>query len=126
MKVKWKRTTLMQGPPLVLVTSQAEFDEVLKSIGVERDLTWVEPHQSAVAWTFESPKAGQVSVVALALKTNEPSLIVAGTLAHEAVHVWQNWARHIEEDEPGTEQEAEAIEQIFMHLLSEAQARGIG
>ena len=44
---------------------------------------------------------------------------VAGLLIHEAVHVWQGYARDLGEDNPGDEQEAYAIQSIAQELLAE-------
>jgi hypothetical protein len=80
------------------------------------------PTTGAVTHSFTHDNSGDFcAVVSVGLACQEAAtpIELAGVLAHEAVHVWQNHAAHIGEDNPGQEQEAQAIQGIFQELLTE-------
>ena len=49
--------------------------------------------------------------------TSDPQVV--GLIAHEATHVWQQYADHIGESFPGREQEAYAIQWVTQTLYEE-------
>ena len=75
-------------------------------------------HLHATTWVFES-KRGLACIIALRDWEGRNPVEVAGLLVHEAVHVWQQYADHIGERNPGIEQEAYAIQSIAQELMAE-------
>ncbi len=78
----------------------------------------------ARTWTYENPMSVPACVVALTYAVQGgPFPVLAATVAHEAVHVWQTHCDHIGEHQPGREQEAYAVEWITRTLLEEFERR---
>lgn len=126
-KLKWLERSLFYGPYLVLVTSQEEFDAVLRHLKITDTDAWLEKNCQACVHTFR--KEGNLTcVVALSPTafTADP-LMAIGTLIHEATHVWQRTEELHSLGEPqgrfGTESEAYAVENIAMQLILEFKRR---
>lgn len=109
----------LKGPYLALCLSQKELDKILHKLGKSRG---VFPVSGACVLTLENQSTGElvalVCVSKKAQKNNNP-VELAGLLVHEAVHVWQAYARDIGEEKPGDEQEAYAIQAVSQELLDE-------
>lgn len=120
MKYKWlNRRVAKQGPFLTLVLSQAELDHALR--GMTKEYVAF-PATGALCTTLRHQKTDELCAVVSVSKHSQEtctSLEMAGLLVHEAVHVWQEYAAHIGETNPGTEQEAYAIQGISQELMME-------
>ena len=117
---KWlDRRVAKQGPYLTLVLSEKELDKAVKPLTKEK-LRF--PVMGATCFTLENPDGDLCAVIALSYKVQNhcDAIEIAGLLIHEAVHVWQAYARDvINEREPSSEQEAYAIQGISQELLAE-------
>lgn len=116
---KWlDRRIAAAGPFLALCLSEAEFREACRRIKVEPE-PWVKTtHSQATAHFFGGPH-GLTAIICIRDFEGRNPVEVAGLLVHEAVHVWQEYADHIGEREPGREQEAYAVQVIAQELMSE-------
>ncbi len=123
-KPRWcDRRIAAPGPFLTLVLSQAEFDAELQRLGIkERPPYLATTHAQATMHQMEGPN-GLCCVVALGPWGTRNPIEVAGLLVYEAVHVWQEYAKRIGENNPGAEQEAYAIQSIAQELMAEFSRR---
>jgi hypothetical protein len=106
-----------EGPYLTLCTSEAEYSDVARRLGVGT-ANWIGAHADATMHSFYGPK-GLCCIVCLGDVTGRDPIEIAGLLIHEAVHVWQHWCDDIGETHPGAEQEAYGVQAIAQELLAE-------
>lgn len=126
-KTRWlDRRIAAPGPFLTLCLSEAQFKAAIKHMRIPAEPPFVNtPHSHATAHFFDAP-GGLAAVVCLRDFEGRDPVEVAGLLIHEAVHVWQEYADHIGEKEPGVEQEAYAIS-IAQELMAEfARRQAVG
>lgn len=118
--MKWlDRRIAAPGPYLTLVLSQSEFDATCKYLKVPTGPWLRTPHANATVHFIEDEQGKYCAVVAMGGVEGRSAIEIAGLLVHEAVHIWQRYARRIGEDAPGDEQEAYAIQSISQELLAE-------
>ncbi len=103
------------GPYLTLCLDKADLPAVEKKLGAA--VRW--PSSGANCTVLVSPKGLLTCVVCITDWRGRDPVEVAGLLVHEAVHVWQHYADDIGENNPGTEQEAYAIQAIAQELMAE-------
>ena len=127
MKPTWlDRRVAAPGPYLTLVTSQDEFDAVLRHFKMPLGTPYLSSARAdATAHFFDNQRGDSVAVVALGDTTGRSGVEVAGLLVHEAVHIWQTHRENIGETHPGREQEAYAVQSIAQELMAEY-ARRLG
>lgn len=117
---KWLvRRVAKPGPFLTLCLSKEEQRAASKRL-IDEVLPF--PMSGALCSTFTNKETNElcaiVSVSEEAQK-NRTAIEMAGMLIHEAVHVWQAYAVHMGETNPGDEQEAYAVQSISQELLAE-------
>ena len=115
----WLNKTLIEGDFLKVCTTEAEYYRTLRYLKVpvaEWD-RWLLPESLATTHYFDTPKGSRVSIVCIPVKPAEDGIDVATLLVHEAVHVVQEYFRYICEDNPGTEIEAYAIQNVSASLM---------
>ena len=119
-RVRWlDRRIAAPGPFLALCLSEAQFKAAIKHMRLSVSVPFMNtPHSHATAHFFDAP-GGLTAVVCLRDFEGRDPVEVAGILVHEAVHVWQEYADHIGEKEPGREQEAYAVQSIAQELMAE-------
>jgi len=126
MKTKWLERSLVVGPYIALVTSQAEFNNVLKSCGTraEKFGPWLKTDScnATVHW-LEDLAGKRVCVVAIQGDSGRTGIEIAGLLVHEAVHIFQIHCQDIGESEPSMEFEAYSIQSISQQLMWEYERR---
>ena len=119
-KYKWlDRRVAKPGPFLTLVLSQEELTDALK--GMTKEYVAF-PTTGAICTTLTHSKTDELCAVVSVSKHSQETcnaLEMAGLLVHEAVHIWQAYATWIGEANPGTEQEAYAIQGISQELMME-------
>ena len=119
MKPRWlSRRIAAPGPYLTLALNQDEFDRILRQMKVKLDAPWVRASAHATAHVFEN-RQGVACIVGIRDWVGRDPIEVAGLLVHEAVHIWQEYATAIGEKNPGSEQEAYAIQSISQELMAE-------
>lgn len=122
-KTNWlDRRIAAPGPHLALCLTEGEYVAAVESFGIQSQQAWLRK-DAATHW-FESG-GGLSAIVCLdgrAALGRDP-VEVAGLLVHEAVHVWQAYAKQIGEESPGQEQEAYAIQAISQELMAEFSRR---
>lgn len=104
-----------------LCLSEPEFRAALAHLEIrDESIKFMTNEWSHATTTFvRSPAHGLCAIVALPSHEGRGPVEVAGLLVHEAVHVWQRWARDIGEENPGDEQEAYAVQSISQELMAE-------
>jgi hypothetical protein len=117
---KWlDRRLHPMGPYLTLCLSEEEFHLVLKHLKVSAKPDWVSPGAHATMHTFTKDRSASTCVVCLDdYKGRDPAEVV-GMLAHEAVHVWQEHCRSINDRAPSDEAAAYGIQSIVQELVAE-------
>lgn len=126
MKTKWlDRHISFAGPYLTLCTSEAEYLQALKDLGIHAVDSWVRnEHSDATVHFCENKSDGEDAAIVCIRTTEKLSPIqVAGLLVHESVHVWQRYCQRIGEHSPGLEQEAYAVQAISQSLMEEYASR---
>lgn len=121
MSTRWlDRRIGRPGPYLALVLSQKEFDCAMKRLGISPGAHWIRGGRGdAVAHILRNHEGNLAVVVAIQAGAERSPIEIAGLLVHEAVHVWQYYAKEIGEDSPGEEQEAYAIQAVAQELMAE-------
>jgi len=117
---KWlDRRISAPGPHLCLCLSEAEYKKAMKHLKIEDSPRWISnDHANATAHNIFSSR-GLVCVVCLGDCSGRNAIEIAGLLIHEAVHAWQEWCDYYGEKNPGSEQEAYAVQSIAQELLAE-------
>jgi hypothetical protein len=112
------------GPYLTLVLSQEELDRELRRLGIKEHVPFVSnDHCNATVHMLRNSKGRRCCLVSLKAWEKRSGIEIAGLLVHEAVHIWQDYAENIGEHNPGSEQEAYAIQAIAQELMWEFQRR---
>jgi hypothetical protein len=118
-KTNWlDRRVSYPGPYLCLVLDQDELDSALKHC--KRKPSEYFPDSGAKTYTLENAEGELVCIVGVSKASQSmDSIVIAGLLVHEAVHVWQDYCQGIGEHAPAREQEAYAIQGISQELMAE-------
>lgn len=118
-KTHWLNRTLVLGPHLALCLSEREYEKASRSMGIDhRGSQWCGAEGSArchLAFGREKP----VALVCLNVSPDESETAISGLIAHESVHIWQDWCRSMGEEDPGDEIEAYAVQNLVVLLMDE-------
>lgn len=118
-KVRWlERRVACPGPFLALCLDVPSFRKACAHLKVNPPPFILNDWSQATAHIFEGDR-GLAAVVCLRDWYGADPVEVAGLIVHEAVHIWQAYARNIGEQKPGDEQEAYAIQAISQELMAE-------
>lgn len=119
-KTKWlDRRVSKPGPYLTLCLSEEELRAASRGL---TDEALPFPMLGALCSTFCKKHTNELCAIVSVSERNQRignAIEMAGLLIHEAVHVWQAYAEHMGETNPGDEQEAYAIQGISQELLAE-------
>ena len=119
MKVKWlSRNLAAPGPHLTLCTTENQFAQALKDLGTAKDVPWISPGANATCHIIDRVGGDQACVVCMHVLPERKPIEVAGLLVHEAVHVVQEYFKHIGEREPAIEQYAYAVQCVSQELMA--------
>lgn len=116
-KVTWlTRDAATPLPYHCLVTTEAEFNSVMRYLKIKHPPRW-QGGGHAATHSFDKPDGSLCCVVALdATKGRELGQVLA-LLVHEAVHIWQNYCEYIRESSPSSEFEAYTVQRIAQSLF---------
>ena len=115
----WLNRCLIEGDFLIVCTTEVDYYKTLKYLKVpitEWD-RWLIQDALATTHYFNTPKGSRVSIVCIPVTPETDGVDVATLLVHEAVHVVQEYFRFIGEDNPGSEIEAYAIQNVSASLM---------
>ncbi len=121
MKTRWlDRGYLGTNFYFCLCTSEKQFYDELKRLGIPRD-RWPEfmgsESADATVWHFECVTQRPALIVCFKVNPERTPIEVAGLLVHEATHLWQRAKRDMNEENPGDEVEAYAIQHFSQQLM---------
>jgi hypothetical protein len=117
--IKWLNNTLIEGDHLCACFTEQDYYKLLKSLKIpvaDWD-RWLMQDALATTHYFTTPKNSRLTVVCIPVKPEADGVDVATLLVHEAVHVVQEYFRYIGEDNPGSEIEAYAIQNVSASLM---------
>lgn len=118
--MKYLDRTLIQMPiHFALCRDEKAFNKEMKRLKVpkeERPPFLVEGSHATVHH-FENQDDGRISIVCLGTTKGRTREQVYGLLVHEAVHIWQEVRKLINEKSPSSEFEAYAIQNIAQALM---------
>lgn len=119
MKVDWlKRDHGAPGPFMALCLHEDQLRYALKRLGVKEHVDFLRStHCNATVHFMLNQDGKACAIVCLGKHDTRTPIEIAGLLVHEAVHIWQNYCEDIGETNPGSEQEAYAIQSISMQLM---------
>jgi len=118
--MKWLDRHTVFAPHLALCLNEKDFDAAVRHCKVKDPGPWLDPERHrALVHTWEL--CGRLTcVVCLHPEhaTSDP-IEVAGSLVHEAVHIFQKLCQSIGEHSPSSEFEAYSIQRIAETLMRE-------
>ena len=113
----WLDRTLIRGDFLCLCTTEAEFLKELKRTKSPAPWPkWIEDDAFATTHYIVTGKGNRATLVCMTDKKMD-GIPAASLLVHEAVHVVQEYFRHIGEDQPSIEMQAYAIQEVAAQLM---------
>jgi hypothetical protein len=90
----------------------------MSDLGLTKSNTeWVRNGAHATTHLANNEDGESAAIVCIKVKPSYEGPQVAALLVHEAVHIWQKWCEMYGEANPGTEQEAYAIQFISSELF---------
>ena len=113
------RRVAMPAPYMTLCLSEEEYLRAMKHCKISNPPPWVSPGANATTHLLDNAKGQRVCIVTLRGCEGQDPIEVAGLLVHEAVHIWQAYAESMGERNPGSEQEAYAIQGLSQTLMAE-------
>jgi hypothetical protein len=118
----WLDRTLVCGPYLALCTSEAEYRKAMGhlKIKLEDTTSWVNPGFGAKTHVATHPNGGLATIVCIKpvrLGKKYSREQVHALLAHEAVHVFDEFCDHIGERKPSSEFAAYSVQAIAQQLM---------
>lgn len=121
MKNRWLDRSLLEFDYYTLCTTEKQYADVLKHLKVRRKdappfLYTERAHASVHHFVNEGKHAFVVCLGPIAGRDDDQ---IIALLVHEAVHLWQGYARAIGESAPGDEMEAYAIQSLSQSLITE-------
>ena len=116
----WLNRTLLSSDHLGICFTKEEYHKILKRLkipAVDKD-DWLMQDALATTHYIKTPKGNRVCLVCIPIASNLDGVEVAALLVHEAVHVVQEYFSYINEDSPGIEIEAYAIQSVSASLMA--------
>ena len=119
--MKWLDRSLIVGPHLTLVTTENQYNKVMKHCNIPRkDWPSYASGGNASTLLLENEDGEQVCVVSLhTIPKKTPKNVILSLLVHEAVHVFQHKLEGMGEDRPSKEFEDYSIQAIANELFDQ-------
>ena len=117
-KTNWLDRAIVFGPFMALFSDETSYLTEMKRLEVKNIPPFLPDSANACVHCLHRD-GDQMSIVCIDRNRKFTPLQAAAILTHEAVHIWQNFKRHIGEDNPSSEFEAYAIQNITQTLLEE-------
>ena len=120
--VNWICRELVESPYCIgLCLDKEKFKKELKRLKIPRE-SWpyfVSEGKDAKVHTFEKRDSNEKCII-VCMKDSDKATYAQkmGLLVHEAVHIWQDICKNINEYEPSSEFEAYSIQVISMRLIA--------
>lgn len=116
---RWLPRTLFRSPYfMALCLSERAFHNELKDLKIPRK-TWpdyLKKNAGACVHTFENDTT-QIAIVVIDLSKRRTQPEIYGMLVHEATHIWRYIREELGENQPSTEFEAYAMQNIAQSLF---------
>ena len=104
---------------MTLCLSEAQYLKAVNQLKVPYPNRWLDDESTACVHHLKKSDNCSCCIVCLRIVEGQDPVEVAGTLVHEAVHVWQRYKEIIgEAGSAGKEIEAFAIETISVRLMA--------
>lgn len=120
-KVKWIRRAIIVSPYCIgLCKEEAAFWQELKRLKIPRETwpEWIPEGKDARVHLFTQIKSHNLCAIVCIKKSKKTTQNqIVGLLIHEAVHIWQEIKKEINEHEPSQEFEAYSIQAIAQSLI---------
>lgn len=114
--MEWLDRTLIAGPHFCLCLNEEDYRQALKDIDNEDwDHEWVKSGGALAHW-FKTESSLTV-IITIDISKKRPIEEIHAMLVHEAVHMWQKFKEHINEQNPSIEFEAYSLQVICMRLF---------
>lgn len=123
MKITWlDRTPCIELPKYTLITCQKDFDRCLRELGGTQVVDYLSGAAGRTHFFTERDSKDSLCIVCIPLETirDSPLETVVGILAHEGMHVWQEYMSDLRENAPSLEFGAYSIQRIMIQLTAEA------
>ena len=118
LKSRWLDRDTVRAPHTTLCLSEASYLQAAREYGISSPPAWLAPGHGACVHHWERPYE-RACVVCLRVEDGDDPITVAGSLVHEAVHIFQALCESIGESEPSKEFQAYSIERISERLMRE-------
>ena len=118
-KISWCHRTLVSAPiHYALCTSEDAFNKEVKRLSYQYPIDWLGDGVKACTHFFEADEGGTLAIVCIPVDIPYGMPEVAGLLAHEGMHVWQEVLKVTGEDKPSSEFEAYSVQHIVHNLMA--------
>lgn len=114
--LKYLDRALLIGPYLALCTDEGSFAREMKKLEVNDPPKFLGRNGHATTHSLDNDKRGLICIVCIRPDKSKTLEQVHALLAHESVHVWQQFKDFINEKSPSSEMEAYAVQNIFQTL----------
>lgn len=122
-KFTWLDRSVILSPYFCLCLSEKEYNQALDHIDFkgEREPWVLEDKDASVHFLRNGRKS--IRIVCLQDIPEMPLPSVYALLVHEAVHIWQDLCKDLNESDPGREIEAYSIQHLSQQLINEFMRR---
>jgi len=118
--MRWLPRTLISSPHLTLCLNEKEYIQAVRHCKINEHPPWVSELSDATTHIWQNDKR---TVTIVCIRPRKDRAEAYGILVHEAVHVWQQAMKDLNESAPGEEVEAVGIQGIAQQLIEEYMRR---
>lgn len=114
--MKWLERDWIRGDYLGVCITEEAWDKQMKEMGIKHPDPFVSQDANATTHFLKNSDGRRATIVCLRYEPTRTGIQVASLLAHEAVHVFQDYCDYIGEHNPSKEFEAYCVQNIFQEL----------